>query len=67
MECETKDGWKKVQEPPEWFLEVNEKAKELRDLLKVQYPEGCLTTIKTFNTESETGPYWVFHIESTPE
>ena len=67
METETPEGWKEINEAPEGFLEINDKAKELCDLLRNQYPLGCLASIKTFDLNSECGPYWTFHIDGTPD
>ena len=63
METNEGDEWKPVENPTQEFLTINDKTKELVELLRKEFPKGCTATIMTFNMEDESAPYWTLHVE----
>jgi len=58
------DAWKEV-EPTEDFLKINNKAKELVEILREQYPSGCELTLTTFDMSDDSAPYWLVKVNPT--
>jgi hypothetical protein len=67
MEQESPEGWTTVENPTHEFLELNACAKKLCDMLRVQFPQGCEASIKTFDMASDAKEYWIFHVKPDEE